>query len=110
MTVTREGEGVVGVLKKGDCFGELALLREDRRQATVTADAPGVECLTLARTEFIQHFGEIETFKDAQSYDKRDSVQIPREEYQNIDMKQLRIITTLGVGGFGRVELVGIQY
>lgn len=48
----REGEGgekQVGILHRGDYFGEQALLHEDRRLATVTAQAPGVECLTLER-------------------------------------------------------------
>lgn len=36
-------------LKRGDYFGEQALLHEDRRLATVTAQPPGVECLTLER-------------------------------------------------------------
>lgn len=39
----------VGKIEKGGFFGELALLKEDCRQATVTAQAPGVECLTLDR-------------------------------------------------------------
>lgn len=53
MVVTkREGEGGeqrVGVLCRGQYFGEQALLHEDRRLATVTAQPPGVECLTLER-------------------------------------------------------------
>lgn len=39
----------VGALRRGDYFGEQALLHEDRRLATVTALPPGVECLTLER-------------------------------------------------------------
>lgn len=106
VTITKEGQGVVGVSKKGDCFGELALLKEDKRQATVTADSPGVECLTLTREQFIQHFGEVDSFKDAKRYDKRDSVQVVKAEYEDIKFSDLAIVTTLGVGGFGRVELV----
>lgn len=60
MTVTKEGQGVVNRLGKGQYFGELALLGEDIRQATVTADAPGVECLTLKRQHFVDHFGELD--------------------------------------------------
>lgn len=48
----REGDGVdrrVGVLRRGEFFGEQALLHEVRRLATVTAQPPGVECLTLER-------------------------------------------------------------
>lgn len=43
------GENRVGTLRRGDYFGEQALLHEDRRLATVTAQPPGVECLTLER-------------------------------------------------------------
>lgn len=43
------GERRVGILNRGDYFGEQALLHEDRRLATVTALASGVECLTLER-------------------------------------------------------------
>ena len=39
----------VGILSHGKYFGELALLKEDTRQATVTAMSPGVECLVLDR-------------------------------------------------------------
>jgi cGMP-dependent protein kinase len=39
----------VGTLSHGKYFGELALLKEDMRQATVTAMTPGVECLVLDR-------------------------------------------------------------
>ncbi|GBP87259.1 cGMP-dependent protein kinase, isozyme 1 [Eumeta japonica] len=44
-----EGERRVNTLRRGDFFGEQALLYEDCRLATVTAQAPGVECLTLKR-------------------------------------------------------------
>lgn len=30
------------------------------------------------------------------------------EEFANVQLKDLRVITTLGVGGFGRVELVSV--
>lgn len=36
-------------LSRGDFFGEHALLKADRRLATVTAKEPGVECLTMER-------------------------------------------------------------
>lgn len=53
MVVTKregdDGERRVGVLRRGEYFGEQALLHEDRRLATVTALPPGVECLTLER-------------------------------------------------------------
>lgn len=52
MVTKRDGnetEQYVGTLGRGEFFGEQALLHEDRRLATVTAQPPGVECLTLDR-------------------------------------------------------------
>lgn len=31
------------------------------------------------------------------------------QEYQGINLEQLELVATLGMGGFGRVELVSIQ-
>ncbi|CAH1183529.1 unnamed protein product [Phaedon cochleariae] len=105
VTITKTGEGVVGIYKKGDCFGELALLEDDRRQATVTANPPGVECLTLARKEFIDHFGDVKKFKYMPVAPKG-SIRPAAVEHNDISLNDLKIRKTLGVGGFGRVELV----
>lgn len=42
-------EKLVGVLKKGACFGEQALLNQEKRLASVIANSPGVECIELSR-------------------------------------------------------------
>lgn len=107
VTISKEGEGVVGNFGKGQYFGELALLDEDFRQATVTADAPGVECLTLKRQHFRDHFGPItkEGTVEFKPKDTSPKTEITHE-HQDIELKDLSIVTTLGVGGFGRVELV----
>ncbi|CAH1992447.1 unnamed protein product [Acanthoscelides obtectus] len=108
VTITKDGEGVVGVYKKGDCFGEIALLKEDCRKATVTADQPMVECLTLARKEFIDIFGEMgEIFQYVYVDKPKSSITEARVEYEDVDLNDdLDLVGTLGVGGFGRVELV----
>ncbi|GFS22383.1 cGMP-dependent protein kinase [Elysia marginata] len=46
-------------LKRGDYFGEKALLSEDRRTANVIALPPGVECLTVDRDAFTQLIGDL---------------------------------------------------
>lgn len=103
--VEKEGEGVVANLIRGQFFGEKALLEEDRRQATVIAEAPGVECLTLQRKEFVEHLGNIGDFvKESSSRTKKKSVS--DRKFQDLDLEQLTHVATLGVGGFGRVELV----
>lgn len=38
-----------GVLEQGEFFGEVALLKKDKRTANVVAMHPGAECLTLDR-------------------------------------------------------------
>lgn len=45
-----QGESrVVGSLKRGDYFGEQALINQDKRLASILAEGPGTECLTLDR-------------------------------------------------------------
>ncbi|XP_076253749.1 cGMP-dependent protein kinase 1-like isoform X2 [Rhynchophorus ferrugineus] len=104
VTITKTGAGVLGKLGKGQCFGEMALQKEDTRQATVTAEAPGVDCLTLTRADFINHFGDVEIPKiEVKKTTFKDDAEA---EYQDIKLTDLKILTTLGIGGFGRVELV----
>ncbi|CAH0720765.1 unnamed protein product, partial [Brenthis ino] len=100
----------VGALRRGDYFGEQALLHEDRRLATVTALPPGVECLTLERGPFTELLGNLGELKNVRHSDPRPSQQkktsVIKSEYQFVELKDLEIVGTMGVGGFGRVELV----
>lgn len=54
VTVTKRSNAgevrIVGMLKRGECFGEQALLTKDRRLASIIANEPGTECLTLDRS------------------------------------------------------------
>ncbi|GJQ70115.1 hypothetical protein Trydic_g22586 [Trypoxylus dichotomus] len=115
VTVTKTNEGKVSELGKGAFFGERALLKDDVRQATVLANAPGVECLTLTREEFKKHFNDNILLPDSQQRHslrkpKRDQEEKekprPTNEYSDIILSELEKKATLGVGGFGRVELV----
>lgn len=49
----REGDKgenrIVRILKRGDCFGEQAIINQEKRLASVIAQEPGAECLTLDR-------------------------------------------------------------
>ncbi|XP_049867696.1 cGMP-dependent protein kinase, isozyme 1-like [Pectinophora gossypiella] len=109
----REGDGGerrVRTLCRGDYFGEQALLHEDRRLATVTAQPPGVECLTLERGPFTELLGNLEELKSIRHTIPRPSQQKKtsqvKSEFEFVQLKDLEIVGTLGVGGFGRVELV----
>ncbi|GFU37826.1 hypothetical protein NPIL_457391 [Nephila pilipes] len=106
----QNNEKYVRTLSSGDFFGEKALQSEDLRTANIVADDPeGVTCLVIDRESFnqlISHLDEIKTkrYDEDASFRKR-----ANEEFSDIRLSDLRIVTTLGVGGFGRVELVQLN-
>nr|XP_045598842.1 cGMP-dependent protein kinase, isozyme 1-like [Procambarus clarkii] len=111
----KSDEEEIRVLQKGSYFGEQALLREECRTASVIAMAPGVECLTLDRESFIQLIGDLSELRDKDYGDETRGVPRPITgphnvdavaEYAYIRLDDLDVVATLGVGGFGRVELV----
>ncbi|KAM7113257.1 LOW QUALITY PROTEIN: cGMP-dependent protein kinase 2 [Ciconia maguari] len=123
-------------LHKGDYFGEKALISDNVRSANVIADY-NVECLIIDRETFNPTVGiheELQIYlKDyvanlAQSDEKRHAKgrsfcgQLTKEvSLEMIELKEkvahfppspfqnLEFVTTLGVGGFGRVELVKVK-
>jgi len=93
-------------LHKGDFFGERALSGEEMRTANIIADdGEGVSCLVIDRDSFNQLISNLEEIKK-RYIDLPARKQIIQEEFKNLKLSDLRIIATLGVGGFGRVELV----
>ncbi|XP_046405262.1 cGMP-dependent protein kinase, isozyme 2 forms cD4/T1/T3A/T3B isoform X1 [Ischnura elegans] len=102
-------EVFIRTLQKGDFFGEKALQGDDLRTANIVADDPeGVSCLVIDRETFNQLISSLDEirmcYKD-QSIERRKM----NEEFQSLKLQDLRYIATLGVGGFGRVELVQIS-
>ncbi|XP_067928056.1 cGMP-dependent protein kinase 1-like [Watersipora subatra] len=107
-------------LGRGEYFGEKALLNEDRRTANVIACHPGVELLTLNREAFTSLIGGLTDidYRDGErlakwkadvssnGLDKGLPIPVIDAEFRSIQMSDLDIISTLGIGGFGRVELV----
>ena len=111
-------------LGKGKFFGELALLKDQPRAATVEA-VKDVQLLTLNRQAFQVLLGPIheqlrvsyETGTSAGAMDKRHSQNADRQNKlksraketmnpNNIKMSELQKKKVLGEGTFGRVELV----
>ncbi|NXI88621.1 KGP2 kinase, partial [Rhipidura dahli] len=136
-TADRSQPQVIKNLHRGDYFGEKALISDDVRSANVIADEYNVECLVIDRETFNQTVGtyeELQTYLEgyvanlAQADEKRHAkgrsfcgqltkevslemielkekvAQFPSSPFQNLE-----VVTTLGVGGFGRVELVKVK-
>ncbi|KAL1397443.1 hypothetical protein pipiens_009761 [Culex pipiens pipiens] len=103
---------LVGTLQRGAYFGEQALLHEDRRLASIVANPPGTECLTLNRIAFNEFLGGLEQLREIVLSDDIPRTSSSRKtvsEYDHIQLHDLTYIGTLGIGGFGRVELVQCQ-
>ncbi|XP_018355499.1 PREDICTED: cGMP-dependent protein kinase, isozyme 2 forms cD4/T1/T3A/T3B isoform X1 [Trachymyrmex septentrionalis] len=101
-------EKYIRTLRKGDFFGEKALQGDDLRTANIIADNPeGVSCLVIDRETFNQLISSLDEIRTRY----RDELVERRrlnEEFRDVRLQDLRTIATLGVGGFGRVELVQI--
>ncbi|CAI4227860.1 unnamed protein product [Auanema sp. JU1783] len=107
----------IRVLGQGDFFGERALLGEEVRTANIIAQAPGVEVLTLDRDSFLKLI-DLDSIRKDYGDDARGGVPEPpspdklgimddiRAEFESIKLTNVKRLATLGVGGFGRVELV----
>ncbi|XP_044153912.1 cGMP-dependent protein kinase 2-like [Bufo gargarizans] len=128
----------IKTLGVGDYFGEKALISEDVRSANIIAEEDDTQCLVIDRDTFNQMVGtyqELQTYLREYVYqlalndhDRRNARKkslhhsISRD---NSEVNQLRevvsrfsstspfryldVITTLGTGGFGRVELVKLK-
>ena len=94
-----------------------ALLTTDTRTASVMATSEAAECLTLDRESFFQLVGDLSELRDKKYGDimknGKDVTsekllkpgQVPKEQL-DVELDDLEVVATLGVGGFGRVELV----
>lgn len=103
-------------LGRGDYFGEQALLKTDMRTANVIALSETVECLTLDRESFFQLVGDLSELREkdytdlqhspGSGRDQKEFLPQPSVESLDIELDDLEVVATLGIGGFGRVELV----
>uniref|UniRef100_A0A034V633 cGMP-dependent protein kinase n=1 Tax=Bactrocera dorsalis TaxID=27457 RepID=A0A034V633_BACDO len=118
LTPTSE-EKEIRTLERGDYFGEQALINEDKRTANIIAMAPGVECLTLDRDSFTQLIGDLCELKEKNYGDENRVLAMKyaektkeifganvKQEFPEMKLTDLEVVATLGIGGFGRVELV----
>lgn len=112
--VTKQpGEKTVRYLMRGDFFGEKALLSEDIRTANIIADDNNVVCLIIDRDCFQQFISQI--VEKNIYYDESGEPMLPAKADTKVDewsssiqLTDIKILSTLGIGGFGRVDLVTI--
>ncbi|XP_032234964.1 cGMP-dependent protein kinase 1 isoform X2 [Nematostella vectensis] len=103
-------------LSKGAYFGEKALKGEDLRTANCIAGKGGVTCLVLDREAFVQFIGNLDDIQRDQYDDSQRGVdpqtashlRAQQDEFANVRLEDLTVVKTLGIGGFGRVELVQV--
>jgi len=102
---------------KGSIFGELALLNNAPRTATVKVTSDSAKVLSMERASFEMLLGSLEELKkrgkDAPSKLAENKVKLekaassgPTKRFGNIQRKDLKQLGLLGCGGFGAVELV----
>mmetsp|Transcript_10782 Transcript_10782/g.16396 ORF Transcript_10782/g.16396 Transcript_10782/m.16396 type:complete len:1178 (-) Transcript_10782:165-3698(-) len=122
----------VAKLQPGSYFGEMALMNDDRRNATVTAVGP-VICLTLDRSEFVKILGPLDQILKeeaarreaeareksvvgrmrslsrgiSQTFTRKTAIKkVDDSEGPGFNMDELQTVRVLGTGRFGTVKLV----
>ncbi|XP_003961186.1 cGMP-dependent protein kinase 1-like isoform X1 [Takifugu rubripes] len=97
-------------LTRGDWFGERALQGEDVRTANVMA-ADAVTCLVIDRDSFKHLIGGLEEVSNRGYEDVEAKAKYEAENafFSGLKLNDFNIVDTLGVGGFGRVELVQLK-
>jgi CRP-like cAMP-binding protein len=95
-------------LKTGAYFGEMALLKEDTRQASCIAETK-IICLTLGREDFNDMMGNVdEMMSKEKKSDEPEVISVdtdPGTFSLDITLNDLEVKTTLGCGAFGRVKI-----
>ncbi|XP_072312182.1 cGMP-dependent protein kinase 1-like isoform X1 [Eucyclogobius newberryi] len=97
-------------LSRGDWFGERALQGEDVRTANVVA-VDSATCLVIDRDAFKHLIGGLDDVSNKGYEDAELKAKYEAENafFSGLKLTDFNIIDTLGVGGFGRVELVQLK-
>ncbi|CAB4036439.1 cGMP-dependent kinase 1-like isoform X1, partial [Paramuricea clavata] len=94
----------------GEYFGEKALKGDDFRTANCIAGKGGTHCLVLDREAYCQFINglQVKDYEDQQATTDATKAELKEQvnEFAHIQLEDLTVLKTLGVGGFGRVELV----
>ncbi|KAL3314601.1 cGMP-dependent protein kinase 1 [Cichlidogyrus casuarinus] len=110
-------EKFIRYMEQGEFFGEKALKNEDVRTANIIAMEPGVDCLVLDRNNYnllIKSMANLHRRYSDDNSAKTQQVSVyyihfgrrRKELFTETKICDLSVLTTIGVGGFGRVQLV----
>lgn len=105
------GDEMIGDLKAGTYFGEMALLDDEVRKATVIAD-DFCDCYSIDRATFNQLLGSLSSIISRETNSRFESLSTSTRHLQTeentlkINFADLTRVATLGSGTFGRVYLV----
>lgn len=109
-TAVKENETEEFVKNVGSFFGELALLNDEPRNATIRAGATGCTLLQLSREDFNQLLGPLRNILDrnAKQYELpvNDRNLLDEDGSKICELHELETIGLLGRGAFGKVTLV----
>lgn len=108
VSVAVEGSStVVKELEAGDHFGEMALLHQEKRTATITTSSDA-QCFVLSREDFQNAFGNLSDILSREATDRKKSLAAAVKQMSRVDVRfdDLREVAVLGSGTFGRVKLV----
>ncbi|XP_066570241.1 cGMP-dependent protein kinase 1 [Amia ocellicauda] len=101
---------LLSTLSRGDWFGEQALKGEDVRTANVIAEGD-VTCLVIDRESFKQLMGGLEDVSNRvyDSAETKAKLEAEAVFFSSLSLTDFQVVNTLGIGGFGRVELVQLH-
>jgi hypothetical protein len=91
-------------LTSGDYFGEMSLLESQPRMATVTATTDDVVLMSLDRATFTSLLGPLGNILNREASKRHKEAEKAKKPVVN--KADLKMMTILGVGTFGRVKLV----
>ena len=108
-----KGDFPVATLTSGHFFGELALLSTLVRTASCVANTD-VVCHILMRDDFNLLLGDLQSLMDGADYRTReDEPSQPKSDLTlstQVNLSDLDLLQTLGIGAFGRVRLAKLKH